>query len=199
MTIHIFGGGTIQHVRNHLALCAPAYGTTARKLHALAGQAYSVLHLTKMADASSSMETNEDVESRLHQVLADPEMHALIFNVALCDYKGQVGVIPSGKYAERLASREGAKVMQLTPARKLLNDVKRLRPDVTVVGFKTTANASVFKQEQLARRQMTESGADIVLANDTVMRSNLLVLAQYAIDGPREDLLARIIELLRRP
>lgn len=199
MTIHIFGGGTLQYVRNHLALCAPAYGATARKLHSLAGEAYSVLHLTKMADGSSSMETNEDVERRLGEVLADPDVHAVIFNIALCDYSGQVGEVASGKYAERLASRAGEQRMVLTPARKLLNDVKRFRPDISVVGFKTTANASAFEQERLARRQMAETGADLVLANDTVTRTNLLVLAQYTIDGPREDLLARIVELLRRP
>lgn len=32
MKIHIIGGGTISYVRNHLALCAPAYGTVARDL-----------------------------------------------------------------------------------------------------------------------------------------------------------------------
>jgi hypothetical protein len=28
-TVEIIGGGTISHIRNHLALAAPAYGTTA--------------------------------------------------------------------------------------------------------------------------------------------------------------------------
>lgn len=27
--VHIFGGGTVAYVANHLALSAPAYGTTA--------------------------------------------------------------------------------------------------------------------------------------------------------------------------
>ena len=30
--IHIIGGGTVNHIRPHLALSAPAYGGTARKL-----------------------------------------------------------------------------------------------------------------------------------------------------------------------
>ena len=33
-TIHIIGGGTITHVRNHLALATPAYGSTAKKIAA---------------------------------------------------------------------------------------------------------------------------------------------------------------------
>ena len=33
--IDIIGGGTVSHVRNHLALCAPAYGTTSRQLETI--------------------------------------------------------------------------------------------------------------------------------------------------------------------
>lgn len=61
--IHIFGGGTFSHVRSHLALAAPAFGTTARniwlKLHENTEyQVYS--ELTKMASISSDMVTNDD-------------------------------------------------------------------------------------------------------------------------------------------
>lgn len=31
--IHIIGGGTVAHVRPHLALSAPAYGATVRDLY----------------------------------------------------------------------------------------------------------------------------------------------------------------------
>lgn len=199
MTIHIFGGGTVQHVRNHMALCTPAYGSTARQLFELAGDSAAKLHLTRMADYRSTMETNEDVEVRLQAVLADADAHALIFNVALCDYSGEIGDIKSGKYAQRLSSREGAQAMRLTPTPKLLALVKAARPDMTVVGFKTTADATVFTQLSLARRQMGETGVDIVLANDTVTRANLLVSATKAVDGPRDELLLRLIQRLRRP
>jgi hypothetical protein len=33
--VHIFGGGTVNFIRNHLAITAPAYGSTARKLEGL--------------------------------------------------------------------------------------------------------------------------------------------------------------------
>ena len=77
MTIHIFGGGTIMHVRSHMALCAPAKGGTARKLaELLRGKGASCeLHLTGMADPDSSMDTNDDVEAELRRVLALPETH----------------------------------------------------------------------------------------------------------------------------
>ena len=30
--IHVFGGGTVAHITNHFAVCAPAYGSTAYHL-----------------------------------------------------------------------------------------------------------------------------------------------------------------------
>jgi len=198
MTIHIFGGGTVQHVRNHMALCAPAYGKTARILHAELGPELSQLHLTRMADYRSPMETNEDVEKQLRQVLADPATRAVVFNVALCDYAGQIGDIPSGKYAKRLSSREGAQAMHLSPTPKLLQQVKALRPDVYLVGFKTTADAVQKEQHRLALRQMTETGVDLVFANDTVTRHNLVVFPHGFFAGAREKMMVELVRELRR-
>lgn len=197
MTIHIFGGGTVQHVRNHMALCTPAYGNTARQLFALIGSEHAQLHLTKMADYTSKIETNEDVLECLLSVLEDPATTAVVFNVALCDYSGQIGDVPSGKYAQRLSSREGDKAMRLTPTPKLLQQVKLRRPDVLVVGFKTTANMPVFTQVRLARRQIDETGADWVLANDTVTRNNVLVSDKHAIERSREALLQHLADFLK--
>lgn len=53
--VHIFGGGTIQHITNHFAVSAPAYGATARKLKEIIDTSGRFdtcnihLHLTKMA------------------------------------------------------------------------------------------------------------------------------------------------------
>ncbi|RQR65693.1 hypothetical protein DIE18_04375 [Burkholderia sp. Bp9125] len=200
-SIHIFGGGTVMHVRNHLALCAPAYGTTARKLHSLLfGKLYDTavyLHLTKMADHTSFMETNEDVAVRLGGVYTDHTAHAIVFNVALCDFAGHIGDVPSGKHAKRLKSREGVVQMTLTPAQKLLATVKAARPDIFLVGFKTTAGEDETSQRTAVERQIQETGVDLVIANDTVTRHNLLVAAEgYARAGSRESILAELAEVL---
>ena len=191
--LHIFGGGTITHVRNHLALCAPAYGSTARQLYRRVQVLYpdcpAQLELTRMADAASVLETNADVAARLDDVLAAPGTHAIVFNVALCDFEGQIGEVPSGKYAPRLKSREGEVVMRLTPADKLLQRIKARRPDVDLVGFKTTAGAAQDEQIRLAQRQIKETGANFVLANDTVTRENCLVSATGTLYGTRDKLL----------
>lgn len=197
-SVHIFGGGTIAHVRNHLALCAPAYGTTARylfgrmALRPAFGQVQ--LHLTRMADPVSDMESNEDVAHEVARILAIPNTGCIIFNVAMCDFTGQIGEEPSGKYATRLPSRDGDASMLLTPAPKILTTIKETRPDVLLVGFKTTAGASLSEQCKLAWRQLDESKADYVFANDTVTRVNQLARKIGTTDvGPREHLLDALV------
>lgn len=191
--LHIFGGGTVNPVRNHLALCAPAYGSTAKQFHRRMQVLYpdcpTQLELTRMADSASALETNADVAARLDAVLEDPGTHAIVFNVALCDFEGQIGEVPSGKYAPRLKSREGELSMRLTPADKLLQRIKARRPDVDLVGFKTTAGAPQDEQIRLALRQIEETGANFVLANDTVTRGNCLVSATGTLFGTRDKLL----------
>lgn len=178
--IVVFGGGTVMYVRNHMALCAPAYGATARKMAALfEGNGFQVdLRLTKMADSSSHMETNMDVADELHRVLADPNLAGIVFNVALCDFEGHIGHVPSGKYAERLQTREvsdaGLK-LTLKPTPKLLGMVKTLRPDVKSIGFKTTADEPADTQITKANRMASEHGITWMLANDTVTRNNIVL------------------------
>jgi hypothetical protein len=121
----------------------------------------------------------------------------VVFNVALCDYEGKIGDIESGKYAPRLSSREGAQAMNLMPTPKLLQRVKTLRPDVVLVGFKTTADATPDVQYRLALRQFEETDADVVFANDTVTRHNMLVMHTGMREGSRETMLAALLTYLR--
>jgi hypothetical protein len=100
------------HVRNHLSLCAPAYGGTVRQLapmlqEQLCQQGLSDRYdieevFTRMADSRSMLETNDDVAAWLDQVIADKSVRVVVFNVALADFNGIIGDVPSGKHAERL-------------------------------------------------------------------------------------------------
>lgn len=198
--IHVFGGGTVQHIRNHLAICAPAYGGTANKIaNQLTALGLNVqLELTKMACSKSKMETNEDVADRVNELLNDESVKAIVFNVALCDFTGKIDDVQSGKYAERLKSRSGDLVMNLSPAPKILASIKTKRPDIFLVGFKTTAGADQDTQRALCNRQIEETGANVVFANDTVTRSNILVTNSFHEFGERDDLisvLAHVINL----
>lgn len=62
----ILGGGTVSHIKSHLALTAPAYGNTARWLADLCRDYFKnmdvELQLTKMACSGDSfLETPEDM------------------------------------------------------------------------------------------------------------------------------------------
>src|SRR5262245_30623557 len=73
---HVIAGGTVYHVRSHLALCAPAYGTTGRKLAELCAQRDKLdvcLHLTRMAGGDRNLETSADVVLLLDQLAEEPD------------------------------------------------------------------------------------------------------------------------------
>lgn len=171
--IIILGGGTFYHVRNHLSIAAPAFGTTARWLQEQFEN--SDLVLTKMADSASSLETNTDVQKLIDQALSQKALRCIIMNVALCDYNGKIGNVTSGKHAQRLQSRAGKQQIELTPSDKVIASIKKRRPDVFLVGFKTTTGFSPDEQQAAAYRMISESKADLVLANDTTTRHNLLI------------------------
>lgn len=177
--IHIFGGGTLSHIRSHFAITAAAYGETARTLHDMLEKSgvASVLHLTKMACmGQSDLETNDDVRRRLDDVLADPSSKAIIFNAAITDFNGQIGDVPSGKYAARLRSRdETQQPLMLTPADKIVPHIKEKRPDIFLVAFKTTSGGDEADQLQRGTKLLNDARADLVLANDTKTRRNILI------------------------
>lgn len=176
MSILILGGGTFYHVRNHMSIAAPAFGTTARWLHQQLTN--STLVLTKMADYNSNLETNEDVESFLKDYLSNNLVKAVVMNVAMCDYDGWIDDIPSGKHAQRLKSRVGQQQMQLLPSKKVIADIKKEHPSVFLVGFKTTTHHSLEEQQAAALQMNQKSNCDLVFANDTVTRHNMLVDAK---------------------
>lgn len=222
MTIHIFGGGTFSHVRNHLALAAPAFGSTARKIYDLVQLEHLQnmgrfcesphLHLTKMADTNSSLITNEDVEHKLDALIADPTTKVIYFNVALCDYDGSILVpdtreygyagefLPthSGKYAERLKTSDGFQQMALRPAAKLIGKIRRERKDIFVVGFKTTCGATSDEQYATALNMLKANSINLVLANDTKTRNNMIVAPEetrYCETTDRNTALAKLVEM----
>lgn len=194
--ILILGGGTFSPVRNHLAIAAPAFGTTARWLHEKLPNAD--LLLTKMADHRSSLVTNEQVKEAIQPYLNKEALRCIVMNVALCDYDGQIGDVVSGKHAQRLQSREGNQWMELSPSDKVIASLKENRKDLILVGFKTTTNFSKKEQIYAANRMGTGAACDLILANDTVNRRNLLIANQECLaeSSDREEILNILVNEL---
>lgn len=231
MNIEVIGGGTVSHVRNHLALCAPAYGTTARKLFELlraklgilgaeaeereygySNREYHVnLHLTKMAGGTEDLETNEDVAKLVDRLIADEKTKIIFFNPALVDYTGTVlesGPVghewyddlptTSGKHAERLQTSKGSQTMKLEPTPKVLSKIRKERKDIFLVAFKTTCGATLDEQFLAGLDLLKKNSCNLVLANDTKTRYNMVITpeqARYYVSNDREKVLKGLVEM----
>lgn len=205
MKIHILGGGTFSHVRSHLALCTPAFGSTAKEIFSLCqGKGYDVrLHLTQMADPSSSLQTNEDVDALLKSIIQDEETKIVFFNVALTDFSGKIleDEIDSGKYAERLKTSEGSRKMLLTPNDKLISQIRKHRKDIFLVGFKTTCSATEDDQYIAGCTLLKKNSCNLVLANDVGTRTNMIITpeqARYSVTKDRGFVLSELVEMTLR-
>jgi DNA-binding XRE family transcriptional regulator len=198
--IHVVGGGTIVHVRNHLALAAPAYGSTAREIAGICTrQGHAArLTLTRMADPSSPYETNDDMSRLAREITANPHTRIVFWNPAICDFTGQVGDVAPARKARRLKTAEGAQAMQLTPADKIVAAIRRERKDIFLVAFKTTTGATEDEMYMAGLKLMKGAHINLVLVNDVVNRMNMVVTpeeARYHVTAERVEALEGLVEM----
>lgn len=221
--IHIIGGGTVAHVRPHLALCAPAYGSVVRKLFdaitcAEDADEYLVhLYTTKMAGnrhqiwtARSgiedevyppNLETNADIAKLLEFIVKDEAPSIVFLPAALCDFEpasfeqGAQGTTYVGKEHPRLRSDEAIHLM-LVPAAKVIQRVRKTRKDIFLVGFKTTTGAEKQEQFDAGLRLLKQSSCNLVLANDLETKLNMVITpeqASYYVSTDRRHTLRQLV------
>lgn len=211
--VHVIGGGTVSHVRNHLALCAPAYGTTARRLAELSREQSDtmdvILHLTMMGDPRSKIETNDDLKRLVLELVDDLKTKIVFWNSAVVDFDGAIGEVSSGKYAKRLRtsgsdSAAQSYYLKLTPADKLVDLIRnggegrKPRKDIFLVSFKTTSGATSEEQYSTGLNMLKRSSSNLVLANDTMTRLNMVIVpeeASYHVTTNREEALKGLVEM----
>jgi hypothetical protein len=211
--IVVIGGGTFEPIRNHLSLCAPAFGTTARKIHSLLNKAtwndsdkIVELALTKMADPQNShsinvkLITNEDVENFVDKLIADKNVSVIVLNVAFCDFKSlPIEGVENGFHADRLKTAEGNVKIELTPTLKIISKIRKERSDIFLVGFKTTTNKTQEEQFLTALKFMKSTKCNLVFANDTVTRNNMIITPEETYYGNtvnRDTVLKELCEII---
>ncbi len=216
--IHILGGGTFSPVANHMALSAPAFGSTARRLAYYLSMGFHdildptrpvrkagdigcevVRTLTKMAEHDSSLITNADVAAHIDRLIADPDTRCIVMNVALCDYDAVVDGKPGDFHGDRFRTSEGDRTLHITPAEKLIGRIRRERKDIFVVGFKTTTNATSDEQYATALKALKRDSLNLMVANDTVTRNNMIVAPEetrYSETTNRDDMIRALCSML---
>jgi len=193
----IIGGGTFNPIRNHLSLAAPAFGTIAKRLREILG---GTLILTKMADQMSNIICNKDLSNYVDTLIADSAVKTIIFSAAVCDYNGSIGSIPSNWRALRLQTSDGSITAKLTPADKIISRIRIERPDIFLVGFKTTTVENDQAQFLSALRMMKATRCNLVLANDTLTRLNMIITPEesaYHITHNRNEAINGLAEMIR--
>jgi hypothetical protein len=206
--IVIFGGGTFNHIANHLSFAAPAFGTTAKEIASY----YSdnkldvELVLTKMADSNSSIISNEDLENKVDEVISDSLTKIVFFSSAICDVAPDRVCTPDhniysfGKNQTRLQSEYRLNI-ETNPAKKLINKFRYLstgRKDIFLVGFKTTCDLTPEQQYNEGLELLKKNSCNLVLANDVKTRLNMVICPEEAVyheTTNREEALKGLLEM----
>jgi hypothetical protein len=214
--IHIFGGGTLNFVSNHLALCAPAYGTTADTLQNKCKTTFPgldiVMHKTKMA-GGKVLESNDDIRDKVKEIVENPLTKIVFFSCALADYKPIQALcskknaltnhgegIHQGKYGERIeTSKYPILKLSAIVSQKIIKNIRtEKRKDIFLVGFKTTCGATKQEMFEKGLALCKDSSANLVLVNDTKNRFNMIVTpeeASYHETEDRDEALSKLIEM----
>jgi len=217
--IYVLGGGTVFHVRPHLAISAPAYGNVANKIfHELERKLIEkngsleeempVIGLTKMANPNGRTETyigetNQDVGGFLEKIVTDPDTSMIFMSVALCDYEGFIlddtkKLTVSGKGQPRLQTKDGSAGMLLRPADKLIGEIRKARKDIFLIGFKTTAGATEDEQFETGLNLLKKNSCNLVLANDVQTGLNMIIVpevARYELTHDRDKAVKTLVEM----
>lgn len=202
--IIVIGGGTFSHIRTHLSLATPAFGATAKSIYTKCKNSFNnmdvELKLTKMADSTSTLVTNQDISDYVDTLVENNTTKIVFFNVAMCDYEGKIGDVESGKYSERLESSNGEQTINLTPSDKVIKKIRAKRKDIFLVGFKTTSNSTPQEQFSKGLNLMKKTSANIVFVNDVVTRNNFIITPEEGVYGEgmtRDECLDEMIKIVQ--
>jgi len=216
--IQIIGGGTMFHIRNHLTLVAPAYGTTASQLAFLCyahpdNKMDVQVHLSKMCkpitpqmSPSTSLfrgetfETHQQLEDLTKRIVEAPLTKIVFFNPAVVDFGATINGLLPGSHGERLKSsfysEENPLKMDLIPLPKIISTIRKERKDIFLIGFKTTTGATDGEMYLAALDMLKRSSCNLVLANDVVTRRNMIVTPEEASYEVSEDRLLVLKQLV---
>lgn len=84
----------------------------------------------------------------------------VIMSAAAADYT------PENQNRSKIKSSKSKVVIKLRKVPKIIEQIKKFQKDVFLVGFKAETNLSKSALDKEARKKITETGADLIIAND---------------------------------
>ncbi len=106
----------------------------------------------------------------------------VIHTAAVSDYK------PAIKYKKKIKSGINSLKIVLKPAPKIIDRIKKIRPDVFLVGFKFEPNAGIKKLFNEARELMERSKLDLTVANTiSANKYKAYIFNKHKVLGPFLD------------
>lgn len=200
--VHIIGGGTVSHLAPHLATCVAAYGGTARRLYEISCRLFDKLdvelHLTKLANSGrGDLETNEDVERLIDQLVDDDRTRIIILNAALVDF----GLPENFQHSERYSTHRDASIdVTLKALPKIVTKIRQKRKDIFLVAFKQTFGFTEDEQYIAGLDLCKRASCNLVLANDDRSRLNMVITpeeARYHVTTDRMEALTGLVEMAK--
>lgn len=145
------------------------------------------------------LETNQDLAMLIDKLVEDQAPKVLFLPVAVCDFEATSisGTGPGwgvewevGQQLSRLSTRippDHSLSLKLGVAEKIIERIRKVRKDIFVVGFKETFGATPEGQFTAGLHLLKRASCNLILANDTQTRLNIIVTPEEAPYGPFSD------------
>jgi phosphopantothenoylcysteine decarboxylase/phosphopantothenate--cysteine ligase len=94
---------------------------------------------------------------------------AVLENVSDCDIFISAAAVSDFEFKDRSNKKidsSSSLFLNLKPTTKIIRQIKKINPDIFLVGFKAEFNISKQEIIDCARKQIVDAGTDLVIAND---------------------------------
>ena len=125
------------------------------------------------------IETNNDLIEVLQEKLKNRKFDAIIHAMAVADY------VPARAKQSKTSSQKKEWLVKLVKTPKVINTIRDSWPEALLVGFKLEVNRTKDEIIRIARRFLTKSKANLIVANDYKYISRNRHIA-YMVTGDRK-------------
>ena len=103
------------------------------------------------------VETGSEMNEAILSIV--PDCDIFISAAAVSDFE-------LGQKSDKKIDSSSSIFLNLKPATKIIRQIKKVNPDIFLVGFKAEFNISRDEIIECARKQISDAGTDLVIAND---------------------------------